>query len=65
MTDADIFYIIISEFSHKEKSSPIILFIINKNLEIDLNCTILPLDLTIDLRIESSKELLLDPKIVA
>ena len=57
-----IFRIIISKFSYKKKLGLIILFVIDKNLEIHLYCTILFLALAISWRMQSSEELLLDLK---
>ena len=65
MINTSIFCIIISEFSYGKESSPIILFVIDKSLEISLNCGVLSLDLAISLRVKSSRELLLDSKEVA
>ena len=59
MTNASIFCIIISKFSYKKESSLIILFVIDKNLEIDLYYTILPWSLAINLKVKSSEEFLL------
>ncbi len=65
MTGPTIFRIIISKFSYRKKSGPIILFVIDKNLKIDPHHTVLILGLAISLRIESNEEPLLDPKEVA
>ena len=65
MTSASIFRIIISEFSHRKKPSPIVLFVIDKNSEMSLHRTILSLGLAISLKVESSEEPLLDPKKIA
>ena len=62
ITRTSIFCIIVSKFSYKKESSPIILFIINENLEIDLYYIILPFNLAISLRLESNEEPLLDSK---
>ncbi len=62
MTSTSIFYIIVSKYSHKKESGPIVLFIIDKNLEIGLYCTILSLSLAISLRVKNSEKPLLDPK---
>ena len=65
MTGISIFHIIVSKFSHRKEPNPIILFIINKNLEISLYYTVLPLGLAINLGMESSRKLLLNFKKVA
>ena len=62
MTNTSIFCIIVNEFSYKKKLGLIVLFVMNKNSEIDLYCAIWPLGLVINLRIESSRKSLLDLK---
>lgn len=62
ITHTSIFCIIISEFSYKKELGLIILFIINKNLKMNLYYAVLSLSLAIHLRIESNKEPLLNPK---
>ena len=62
MIDIGIFRIIVRKFSHKKKLYPIIFNVIDKSLEISLYCTILSLNLAINLEIESGKILLFDPK---
>lgn len=42
MTTTSIFYINISKFSHIEELDPIVLFLIDKSLEIGFYSTILP-----------------------
>ncbi len=65
MIDTHIFHIIVNKFSYEKELDSIVFFIIDKSSEIGLNHTVFPLDLAINLRVESSKELLLDPKNVA
>ena len=65
MTNNGILCIIISKFSHKKELSLIILFVIDKNLEIGHYYTVLLLSLVINLRIKGNIELLFDPKEVA
>ena len=48
MTSTSIFRIIISKFSYKKELGLIILFVINKNLEIGLYYMVLALGLAID-----------------
>ncbi len=62
MTDAGIFCIIVSKFSYKNGSGPIILFVIDKSSKIGLYCIVLPFCLAISLRVEPGEELLLDLK---
>lgn len=62
MTDTSIFYMIVNTFSHKKKPGLIILFVMNKSLEIDLHCTILFFSLIISLKVKKSGKLLLDYK---
>ena len=47
MASASIFSIVIGKLCHKKKPCPIILLKVNKNLEIDFHCNILPFDLTV------------------
>lgn len=65
MTGTDVFYIIVSKFGHRKKLGQIILFVIDKNLKIDLHCIILFLGLAISLKMKSSRKLSFDPKKVA
>lgn len=62
VTGTGIFSIIIDKFSYREESDPIVLFVINKSLGINLHCTILSLGLAIKLRVKSNGEFLLDPR---
>lgn len=54
MTGTDIFHIILEKFSHQKERVLIILLEIEKNVEIDLNYTILSLYQTINLQVKSS-----------
>lgn len=65
IANTNILSIIIGKFNHWEKPNPIILLIINKRSEISLYYTILPIGLTISLRVKYSREPLLDSKEVA
>ena len=62
MTTTSIFHIIISKFSYKKETGLIVLFIINKSSEINLDYNILPFCLAINLKVESNEELLLNVK---
>lgn len=64
MTDASILCIIVNKFGYQQKPDLIILFEIDKDLEVSLYYSILPLPfgLAINLKIESSEKLLFDPK---
>ncbi len=62
MTGTYIFDIVIGKLNYWEELSPIILFIIDKSSKVDLQNILLSLSLTISLRIECNKELLLDSK---
>lgn len=55
-----IFGIIINKLSYWEELNLVILLVVNKNPEISLYYTILSLNLAVNLKIEGSKELLLD-----
>lgn len=55
-----IFGIVVYKFCHRQKLCPIILLLINKYLEINLYCAILPFNLAIYLNIKCNRELLLD-----
>ena len=57
-----IFGIIISEFCHKKKPYPVILFKIEKNSKVGFIYIILPFNLTIYLWIEDNRKSLLDAK---
>ena len=63
--DAYIFGIITGKLGYWKELSPIVLFIIDKNFEVCLHCTILPLGLAINLKMVGNKELLLDCQEVA
>lgn len=57
-----IFCIIVNKFYHKKKLCLIVLFIIDKGLEIGLHYIIISFDLVIYFGVESSKESLLNLK---
>ena len=65
ITSLGILYVIISKFSYKKESGPIVYFVIDEGLMISVYHTILYLNLSICLKVESSGKLLLDPKKVA
>lgn len=65
MASAGVLDIIIGKFEHKQKPSLIVLFEINKDLEIGFYSTILPINLAICLRVEGGREPLYDFKEVA
>lgn len=54
MTNASIFRIIIYKFDHQKLLSLIFLLIIDKNTKVSLYAVILPLNLAINMRIESN-----------
>lgn len=60
MTGIDIFRIIVSKFSYRKELGQIIWFVINERSEISLHYTVFSLSLAINLRINSSEELLLN-----
>lgn len=62
MTNIFIFGIIINKLGYKQKSSSIILFLINKNTKISFCYTVLPLSLIVYLWIKYSKKLLFNIK---
>ncbi len=49
---AGIFCIIVGEFSHRQWSSPVILFVIDEDSEVGLHRTILPFGLAVGLQVE-------------
>ena len=51
MANISIFRIIVNAFSYKKKASPLILFVIEKNLMINLHHIIVSLDLAISFRV--------------
>ena len=54
--------IVVGKLSYCKEPSLIILFIIDKNSEIDLYYTVLPVDLAISLKVKNSKKFLLNSK---
>lgn len=62
---AGIFGIVIRKLSYWQLPCPIILFEINKGSKLGLHYTILPLVLTVSLRIDDSIEALLDAEEIA
>ena len=56
MAGASVFSIIISEFSHWEKPSLVVLFVVDKSPEIGFHCTILPFCLPVRLGMKGGKE---------
>lgn len=52
MTGIGVFCVVVSEFSHREKSSSVILLIIDKGIEVDFYDTVFPFCLTISLGIK-------------
>ena len=60
VADISIFCIIIGEFRYWEKSSPVVLFIDNKNPEIGFHSTILTFCLTVRLGVKCIKEISLN-----
>ena len=62
MADAGIFCIVVGKLCYKKKSCPIILLEVDKSLEVSFYYIILPLSLTIRLRVEGNKEYPLDAK---
>lgn len=65
MTGARIFRVIVSEFSHREEPSPIILLVIDKGSEVGFHDTTLPFGLTIGLKVKSGGESPLDSQKIA
>lgn len=58
----NIFCIIISKFDYRKEPGPIVLFVMNKSLEISLYYIILLFNLAINLKIKNYGEPLLDLK---
>ena len=65
VANASIFGIIISEFCHKKKPCPVILFEIDESSKVGFYCIILPFGLTFYLKVENGKKFLLDVEKVA
>ena len=57
---AGIFCIIIGKFSHWQQPCPVILFIVDKSLEVGIHYIIVPFSLAISLRVEGGRESLSD-----
>ena len=62
---AGILGIVVSKLRHGKKSCPIILFEVDKGLEVGFHRTILPLILAVRLRVEGGGESPLDAKEIA
>lgn len=62
VTNTCIFYIVVCKLCHTQELYLVILHLINKNLEKNLCCTILPLCETTYPKIKDGRELLLDFK---
>ena len=65
MTGISIFSIVISKLCYRKKLCPIILFKIDKSLEVSFDHTIVSFNLAICLRVEDDKKSLLDAKEIA
>ncbi len=62
MAGAQILGVVVGKLSYQKEFSPMILFIINKGSEVSFYCTIIPLGLAINLRVESCRKPLLNHK---
>lgn len=62
MVSTRIFCFVVYKFCHREKPCLVILLLIDKSLEKDFFDIVLPLCMTIYLRIKGCKQLLLDSK---
>lgn len=60
LADTCIFSIVIGKLRHKQKLSPVVLFLIDKNLKVGFSSAILLLSFAIGQWVEDSRELLLD-----
>ena len=60
MAGTGIFGIVVSKLHHEKKLYPIILLEVDKSLEIGFYYTILPLSLTVRLRVKGGREFLLN-----
>lgn len=60
VASTQIFCIVIGKFSLWKELSSIILFIVDKSLKVGFHCTILSLNLAINLKVKNNKKLLLD-----
>ena len=65
VTGAGIFRIVIGEFSHRKESCPVVLLEVDKGSEVSFYGAVLPLGLTICLRVEGGGKLAFDAKEVA
>ena len=65
ITSADIFDIVIGKLHYGKKPCLIILFKVDKSLEIDFHRTILPLSLAIRLQVKGGRESPLDVEEIA
>ena len=62
MADTSIFGIVVGKLRYKKKLCSIILLKVDKSLEIDFYCTILPLCLIVYLQVEGGKKSPLNAK---
>lgn len=62
MTGTDVFRMIVGELSYREKSSPVILLIIDKDTEICFYSTVLLVCLAFSLRVKGRREPFFDPQ---
>ena len=62
---AGIFGIVVGKHHHEKNLCPIILFKVDKGLEVSFHCTIQPLSLAVRLRIEGDGESPLDAEEIA
>ena len=60
MAGGGILGVVIGELCHEKKLCPIILLEVDKSLEVGFYHTILPFDLLVHLRVESSRKFLLN-----
>ena len=65
MVSIGILDIIINELRYGKKPCSIILLKIEKSLEVNFHCTILPFSLTVCLQVEGGRDFLLDIKEIA
>ena len=65
VTGAGIFRIVICKFSYWKESCPVVLLEVDKGLEVSFYGAVLPLGLTVCLRVERGGELAFDAKEVA
>ena len=55
MTDTCVFGIVVSKLGHCKEPSPVILLEVDKSLEISFYSAVLPLGLTVNLRVKRGK----------